>query len=278
MHVVITGSTRGIGLGMAREFLERDWLVTINGTTDSSVEKAVSILKKDFPEGKFIGYAADVAKIDEMKHLLQEAHKYFGKVDVWINNAGIDQEREDFWDLQYNEMMRVVDINIKGVMNGSRVATQYMHDHGEGYVYNMEGYGSAGMMQPGLTVYGMTKRAVSYFTESLAKEVAHTSIKVGRLSPGMVLTTFLLDQMPTDQAEAKRLKRVYNILADEVSVVSKFLVEGIIKNKKNNAHIQWLTKRKSTYRFLMAPFNKRDIVDKVIDELNKQEEYVEVED
>lgn len=275
MHVVLTGSTRGIGLGMAKEFLKRDWLVTINGSSQHSVDKAMSNLKKDFPQGKFIGYAADVTKIDDVKHLLQEAHKHYGKIDVWINNAGVDQERENYWDLTYDEMMKVVDINIKGVMNGSRVALQYMNDVGDGFVYNMEGYGSNDMMQAGLTVYGMTKRAVRYFSESLAKEVKGSNVKVCILSPGMVLTEFLLDQLPEDESEAKRLKKVYNILADEVSVVTEFLVNGIVKNKKNGARIEWLTKTKSTMRFLMAPFNKRDIVDKVIEELNSRTEHDE---
>ncbi len=115
------------------------------------------------------------------------------------------------------------------------------------------------MMREKMTLYGTTKSAVRYFTRSLAKEANKTPIIVGTLSPGMVVTDFLMKSITLDSAEAERNKKVFNILADEVDTVTKFLSQRILKNKTNNVHIAWLTKGKVIWRFARSPFAKRGL-------------------
>ena len=257
-HIVITGSTRGIGRGLAEQFLLRGHKVTINGTSNISVQKTLKELSEKY-SGKVQGVKGNTTNYGDVEELYKKAVEGFGPVDIWINNAGIDQEWALFMDCDINEAYKVIDINIKGVMNGTQVAMKNMNKQGYGFIYNMEGYGSDGATMSKMSIYGTSKRAVSYFTQSVAKEAKGTNVKIGRLSPGMVMTDLLKNGMPNDAAEQAQFKKICNILADRVEDVTTFLVEGILANDKNGAIIKWLTKSKATLRFLTSKFNKRDL-------------------
>lgn len=259
-HVLITGSTRGIGFGLAQRFIEAGLRVTINGTTQNGIQEAISELSSKYPSARVQGYVCDVSNYSEVENLWEKAIKQFGNIDLWINNAGIDQSRKLVWEMNETEISQIVDINIKGVMNGSTVAFSKMLLQGGGQIFNMEGFGSDGMIMEKMTLYGTTKRAVQYFTQSLAKEAAKTSVKVGTLSPGMVLTDILLNSLKSNPAEAKSNKRIFNILADKVETVTPFLCTKMLKNTKNNTHIKWLTKSKVMMRFLLSGIYKRKLI------------------
>ncbi|WP_461207456.1 SDR family oxidoreductase [Clostridium sp. DL1XJH146] len=258
-HVIITGSTRGIGYGLAQNFLKRGYNVTVNGRTSAKVEETVINLKKEFPKQTILGFAGSVSNMDDINKLWDETFKITGRIDIWINNAGVDQKKALIYELNSEDIKKVIDTNILGVINGSSVAMKNMLKQGAGEIYNMEGYGSNNMMMPKMTLYGTSKRALRYFTKSLTKEAENTSIKVGRLSPGMVVTDFLINSLSGTEEEKVKTKKVFNILADKVETVTEFLVEGIIKNDKNDAYIAWLTKGKSFRRFMLAPFNNREL-------------------
>lgn len=103
---------------------------------------------------------------------------------------------------------------------------------------------------------------MTYFTQALAKESEekNTGVIVGRLSPGIMITDFIKNALGDKEKIQlpEKTKKVYNILGDYPDVVAKFLVEGMLKNTKNNAHIEWLTTGKAAFRFMSAAFNKRD--------------------
>ena len=159
-----------------------------------------------------------------------------------------------------------MDVDLKGAVLGSKVAMETMLPRGQGAIYNLEGYGSNDAMMLGLNMYGTTKRAVTHFTQAMAKESEEkqTGILVGRLSPGIMITDFTVkalgDQEAIDLPE--KTKKVYNILGDYPDVVAAFLVKEMLTNTHNNAHIQWLTSGKAAWRFMTAAFNKRDFFKK----------------
>lgn len=251
-HVVITGSTRGIGYGLAREFLQAGCKVTINGRSQESVEGTLMRLRENFPNS-VCGFAATTDDRSQLEALWDYAEKQFGKIDIWINNAGIDQERKYFWELQEAEYEKVIRTNLFGTMNGCHVAFHHMIKQGDGQIFNMEGFGSNGMMREKMTIYGTSKSAISYFTRSLAIEVKNTNVKVGTLSPGMVATDFLRKTLDAQN------QKIYNILGDKVEPVTKFLAGKILQNQENDASIKWLTKPKVMWRFARSLFLKRDI-------------------
>ncbi|WP_051633588.1 SDR family oxidoreductase [Bacillus sp. UNC41MFS5] len=227
-HVVITGSTRGIGYGLAREFLRTGCRVMINGQSQESVDTALQSLREMYPD-MVEGYAAAVHNRDELEQLWNYAEKQFGTIDIWINNAGIDQERKYFWELDEEANDKVVHTYLKGMMNGCHVAFHHMLKQGCGQIFNIEGFGSNGMMREKMTLYGTSKSAVSYFTRSLAIEAKQTNIKVGTLSPGMVATEFLRNSLDEQN------RKIFNILGAMVEPVKKFLAKKVLENQKNIA-------------------------------------------
>lgn len=261
-NVVITGSTRGLGFAMAREFLMAGCNVTISGSRPDSFEKGKEELKKF--EKQIIFVPCNVRKISEIKNLWLKSIEKWGNIDIWINNAGQNCPHEFFWDTEEDYIDYVVDTNIKGVMYGSRVAVENMLKQGYGQVWNMEGLGSNNMVIEKTILYGTSKHAVTYFTKALAKELKDSSVKVGRLSPGMMLTEFMTKsptKNPSSVTENSQFKKIFNILADKPETVAKFFVPKILENTKQDAHIEWLTNIKSAQRFMMAPFKKRKLLE-----------------
>jgi len=258
--IVITGSTRGIGFGLAENFLKLGQQVVISGRRQESVDLAVNQLSGDFPNDNILGFSCDMRDSQRVEMLWQTALDHFGVVDIWINNAGISQPQANFWDLEPGIITDLVDTNISGAMFGARVALAGFMNQGRGAFYNMEGLGSDGRQVEGLTLYGASKSALHYLTKGLASEVKDTNIIVGAISPGMVLTDFILSRYEgQDPSEWESARRIFNILADRVETVTPFLAEKILSNEKNDATIAWLTKGKMAWRFLTAAFTKRDL-------------------
>lgn len=257
--IVITGSTRGIGLGMAKFFLNKGHQVVINGTTDQSVEKALNSLMKGSDGKRILGVAGRINEVDNCERIAVAAEEAFGSIDIWINNAGIPQLEAYFYDYDPDALAKLININVLGVVYGSQVAYNHMSKTGGGYIYNMEGLGSDGRKMSRQTFYGASKRAVRYLTRSMALETKGGSVKIGTLSPGMVATDFLKGSLHGTAEEIAQKKKIFNILADHVEDVVEFLGSEILKNTKHNAKIEWLTTPKIMKRFLMAPFIKRKI-------------------
>jgi NAD(P)-dependent dehydrogenase (short-subunit alcohol dehydrogenase family) len=260
--VVITGSTRGLGRGLADAFLGLGCAVVVNGRQLADVEQTVRALAQIHDPGRISGYSADVRAYEQLQALWGAAQERFGGVDIWINNAGISHTLDEFWKLEPQVIDTVVETNLTGTMYGSLVALRGMLEQGFGALYNMEGLGSRdGRKIPGLSLYGTSKAGLSYFTQALAQETAGTPVLVGALSPGMVLTDMLTGRAGRDAQEAARAARVFNILADRVETVAPWLAQRILENQRSGARIAWLTPGKVMGRFMAAPFRRRRVLD-----------------
>ncbi len=217
-----------------------------------------------FSDEKYLCLKCDVSREDELENLWEKATKTFGKIGIWVNNAGMTNTRASFADLPVSEVRRVIDTNLTGMMLATHLAYNRMNEQGQGAIYNMEGLGSDGRTVPGLILYGTTKRAVRYFTDAFAREVKGGPVTIGAISPGMVMTDMLIDPLKKDPGRQKEMARIYNILAEEPETVAPWLVDRMIENTENGARIAWLTRWKVTKRFLSAPFSRRDIVSKYL--------------
>ncbi len=261
--VVITGSTRGLGFEMAKLFHQNGWDLVVNGVNPQRLEKAVEALRALPGGGRVEGFAGSVASEEDVQALADFAAKTYPSVDIWINNAGVNQPMKAIWELSAEEIDAVLNIDLRGAILGSRAAVRLMEKQPEGgYIYNLEGYGSNDAMMLGLNIYGTSKRAVTHFTQALARELEERGgkIKAGRLSPGIMITDFTVKALGGKESIAlpEKTKKVYNILGDYPDVVAAHLVKCMLTNTKNNAHIQWLTGGKAAWRFMTAGFNKRD--------------------
>jgi NAD(P)-dependent dehydrogenase (short-subunit alcohol dehydrogenase family) len=258
--VVVTGSTRGIGYGLVNEFLERGCAVVVSGRTHASVKAAVETLAAKYGADRVFGHPCDVARIDQVQALWDAAKDRFGRVDIWINNAGISHSVARLWDQSPQQIKAVVDTNLVGSIYGSHVALRGMLDQGGGSLYNMEGLGSDGRKIRGMTIYSTTKYAIRYLTESLTAEVEGSAVLVGSLSPGMVLTDLVVGEGRERSAEgSEQFRRIFNILGDRVETVTPWLADKVLANRKTGARISWLTTPKIFFRFATAPFRRRDL-------------------
>ncbi|MBN1310543.1 MAG: SDR family oxidoreductase [Anaerolineae bacterium] len=260
-NIVITGSTRGIGYGLADAFLSLGCSVTVSGRSQSTVDKAVAALAAGYDAGRVHGHPCDVADLEQVQALWDAAQARFGHIDIWINNAGVGQPAMPFRELSPDLMRAIVETNILGTIYGSRVAFQGMMRQGGGQVYNMEGYGSDGAIraEASLTIYGTSKCAIHYFDRSLALELKNTPVLVGWISPGMVATEMITGQYAGKPEEWERVKRIFNIIAERVDVVAPWLAERILANTKSGVRIAYDSKLRLMLRFLLAPFVKRDV-------------------
>lgn len=259
--VVITGSTRGIGFGMAEAFLKHGCNVVISGRSQAAVDAAIADLSQRYSPRNIAGQPGDVSDYDRVQALWDTAQTRFGRVDIWINNAAINSPIKPLWEQTPEQLAGVTATNYNGLVFGCKVAMQGMLKQGGGHIYNMEGLGSKGEYSDGNIPYGMSKYALDFLTKSLAKEARQTPVKVSALSPGIVTTDLLMQSIaPGREAQAQR---IFNILADRVETVAPWLVAKILKNDRSGVRIAWLTPRKIAVRFMLAPVRKRQIIDTI---------------
>ena len=260
--VVITGSARGLGFEMAKVFRKNNVNVVISDLRLESLENAKTELLKIKSEALVECFVCNVVNSNDIKNLIEFTKDKFEVIDIWINNAGVNQPEKAIWTLTENEIEMVLNVDLKGAILGSKLVMEEMIKNHHGAIYNVEGYGSNDAKMLGLSIYGTSKRAITYFTEALALESAtlNTGIVVGRLSPGIMITDFIKTALGDKEKInlSEKTKKVYNILGDYPDVVANFLVTEILKNKKNNAHIEWLTTKKALWRFMTSSFNKRE--------------------
>jgi len=257
--IVITGSSRGIGYGMASAFLERGCNLVISGSTESTTKHACERLRAQFDSQRIIGIPCDVRDYKQVSNLWGGAVAHYGQVDIWINNAGLSGPTRLIQEQEPDMISYVINTNVMGVIYGSKIALSGMLKQGFGQLYNMEGMGSDGSKHDGLTLYGTTKYAQKYLNDSLANETQNTPVIVGALRPGMVATDLIVSQYKDRPDEWQRVKRIFNIIAEKVEVVAPWLVDRILKNQKNGVRINFASRWKMLNRFLSIPFSKRDI-------------------
>ena len=262
--VVITGSSRGLGFEMARQFCMNGANVVINGVNEKRLEESVAKLREISLGSEVEGFAGNVASANDIRGLSDYASGKFGSIDIWINNAGVNQPMKAIWELTEEEINLLIDIDLRGAVMGSRIAMLQMElQTNGGFIYNVEGYGSNDAMMLGLNMYGTSKRAVTHFTRAFAEELAErgSKVKAGRLSPGIMYTDFTVQSLGgKEQIDLpEKTKNFYNIMGDYPDVVAEFLVRKMLTNTKNNAHIEWLTGGKVFRRLITAPFCKKKI-------------------
>ena len=264
--VVITGSARGFGFAMAECFKKANFNVVICDVNSEKLKKAQEKLEKIKGKGAVAAIKADVTNEDAVKNVIIKSQEVFKTIDIWINNAGVNQPNKPIWELNKKEIDRLIDIDLKGTVICSKLIMEVMIKQGSGAIYNVEGHGSNDAKILGLSLYGTSKRAVTYFTEALAYEAEklNTNIIVGKITPGIMITNFITTSLGDGEKIEldEKTKKIYNILGDYPETIARFMVEKIIANKKNGAKLAWLTNRRAAWRFMTSGFNKRNFFDK----------------
>lgn len=257
--IVITGSTKGIGFGLADEFLKRGHKVVLSGRKQEVLDQAVTKLSATYNDN-VAGCLCDVSKLEDHERLFAFAKEKFGRVDIWINNAGVAHQQRNLWELPNDVVETVVKSNVLGSLYGTRTAYNGMLAQGGGFIYNFEGFGSNGNVREGITLYGMTKAAIAFMGRSFAAELKDSPVKTGLIQPGMVITDMVVGQY-SDPQEFAKVKPIFNIIASRLEDVVPELAEKILTNETNGTRIDFLPRWKVLLRFMTAPFVKRNVFD-----------------
>ena len=259
---VITGSSKGIGFGYARELLRRGFYVVISGRDQDAANAALDKLADEQAEWRerLLAVRCDVANLADVQALWNAAEARFGQPTLWINNAGFARSGPTLAELDPSEIEHMVEANLIGTINGCQIAVKGMLAGAGGYLVNTLGGGAKGQVVKGMIGYSTTKRAVKAITDSLRKELKDKPIRVSTVSPGVNITEGMLREISALEPEAReRTIKPLNIIGDKVETTTPWLIDQLLDGE-DHRDVSWLTGGKIMKRFLLAPFKKRDLL------------------
>jgi 3-oxoacyl-[acyl-carrier protein] reductase len=181
---VVTGASKGIGAGIAKEFATEGASVVVNyASAKQDADRVVDEISKR--GGKAIAIQGSVAKKAEVDRLFAEAEKAFGKIDILVNNAGV-YEFMPLEEVTEKQFHRMFDVNVLGMLLATQEALEHFNADG-GSIINIGSLASS-LTPPTGVVYNATKGSVDAITRTLAKELGPRKIRVNSINPGMVIT------------------------------------------------------------------------------------------
>lgn len=179
--VVITGASSGIGIDLAKAFSNEGHPVLLLARRQEIMENL------NLPNS--LSKSVDVTDLNKVEEAIREAEAIYGKTDLLINCAGVMLLGEAP-SQAYDEWERMIDVNVKGILTGTKVVLDDMVKRNEGTIINISSIAGRKTFD-NHSVYCGTKFAVHAITESMRKEVAHTNVRVIVISPGVVETALL---------------------------------------------------------------------------------------
>lgn len=185
---VVTGGTRGLGLAIAQAFARAGATVVVASRSQQAVDAAIQQIRAG--GGSADGMALDMADLAQVEALAGFAIAQFGRLDIWVNNAGVAGPYGPTMGNSPKVFRQVVETNILGVYYGSRTAMQHFLTQGSGKLINVLGRGYEGPV-PWQNAYASSKAWVRSFTKTLAIENKESGVGVYAFNPGMVLTDLL---------------------------------------------------------------------------------------
>jgi len=259
---VITGSTKGIGRGLAAEFIKRGHNAVICSRNAADVER-VSTELRQLGAGDCAGIACDTTDKTAVQALWDHGCERFGQIDIWINNAGMASSRHAVHELPEALTRTLITSNMIGTTFGSQVAVTGFRQQGSGALYNILGGSFDGKrLVPNMGVYSSTKAGIHLLTKYLIDENKDQNIVIGMISPGMLITeNWFAEQKELDEAEWQKIRPMLNVLCDDVSTVTPWLTEEVLQNTESGKRIAWMTGGKIMKRFFDAKVlrRKRDL-------------------
>ena len=187
---IVTGGTKGIGYGIAEEFLKEGAKVVITGRDRETGEQAQAKLSKDFADVLYV--QEDVSDLGMLQHTVDTAVERFGRLDVYMANAGInDSKKTHFLDITPEQYDRIMDINLRGMFFGDQFPARQMIKQGEGgSIVNMASVNSW-LGLDSQVVYTTSKGGIVQLTKVQAIALTGHGIKVNAIAPGPIDTELM---------------------------------------------------------------------------------------
>lgn len=193
---IITGSSRGIGLSVAKSFVREGAKVAICDLSLENCKKAVSEIERLYPDACLLPIEVDVTDSDKVRKMVDKVVDTWSTIDILVNNAGITQTK-GIMDLTDDEFFSVININTGGVFRCTREVAKIMAKKGSGSIINTSSmvgiYGS-----PMQASYSASKFAINGLTKNGAKELGRYGIRVNAVAPGVVETDMVRESVSTE--------------------------------------------------------------------------------
>lgn len=221
---LITGGSSGIGLAIAKSFIQSGARVIICGTNANKLENALKMLNQNKEEDLAKGLICNVRDVQQFDKKVREAAALFieNRIDILVNSAGVIS-KHNFWDTDENDYDSLMDINTKGTFFMCQAVARLMVEKNvKGHILNVS---SSSALRPAWTPYQMSKWAIKGFTLGLADTLLPYGIIVNAIAPGQTATPmFSVDTSETIYNENVPVKRY--ILPEEIASLAVFMVSG----------------------------------------------------
>jgi NAD(P)-dependent dehydrogenase (short-subunit alcohol dehydrogenase family) len=188
---LITGAGRGIGRAIAIAFARQGADLTLVARTESELEETAQMIRA--AGHRVVAVTADVSHREHVERAVSQALETFDRVDVLVNNAGVQPPIGPLWQNDADEWMRAVAVNLFGPMLCIKAVLPGMMERKQGKIVNLSGGGATGP-RPNFGAYAASKAALVRLTETLAMELAPYNIQINALAPGAI-NTRMLDQV-----------------------------------------------------------------------------------
>ena len=181
---VVTGSGRGIGLGIAKKLAEKGAAIVISDINEENAKHGVEAIEA--MGGKVISVLADVSKYEQAENLINTTIEKMSQLDILVNNAGINKDRM-FHKMSVDDWNAVIAVNLTGVFNCMRASINYMREREYGRIINIS---SASYLNGniGQANYAAAKAGVVALTKTCAKENGKKNITCNAIVPGFIDT------------------------------------------------------------------------------------------
>ena len=186
---IITGGSRGIGYATAEAFLKEGAIVIITASILDNALKAKNSLKEKYPNSIVDGISPNLSNLEDVRKAFEYVKNNYGCVDILVNNAGVS-ESTSFTEYTEEMFESVMDLNVKGVFNATKVASECMIKKNKGVILNTSSMVSI-YGQPSGIAYPASKFAVNGLTVSLARELGPKGIRVNAVAPGIIETDMM---------------------------------------------------------------------------------------
>jgi len=201
---VVTGGAQGIGLAIAKRYVDEGAKVVLGDLNEEAMAKAVAELNGQLGglggESVATAVRCDVTSYAEVDALLTAAVDRWGSLDVLVNNAGITRDAT-MRTMTEEQFDTVISVHLKGCWNGTKLASLIMREQGSGAIVNISSLsGKVGMI--GQTNYSAAKAGIVGLTKAAAKEVAHHGVRVNAIQPGLIRSA-MTEAMPQKAWDAK---------------------------------------------------------------------------
>lgn len=216
--IVITGASRGIGTGIARAFASEHTKLLLCGRNKKRLEQVAKLL--NLSAGNVATVSCDITKSSGMKKIVEKAFKKFGRVDIFINNAGVGITKL-FVRTTEREFDTLFNTNVKAIFHCFQHLLPRLHNQGYGQIINISSMaGKQGV--PGLAIYSASKAAMNVLSEAVAGEVRNDNIKISVLSPASVDTSFMSNLSSRSKSPSRAKQRLaIEEVADAVLFMAK---------------------------------------------------------